>query len=141
MRTECSVSKDSVETPETKKSKLFDTPLSDIVLHRNYNCCENTPGVPHSACLVRVGACRVQFHEHQESFQGEATGCSQCIELLKFSEAVGGCDTEMDFEETRGMSDSVAPLLLANIANGRSMKDMPLGVCGLGTRWPLPVGS
>ena len=29
------------------------------------------------------------------------------VELLKFLEAVGGCDTEMDFEENRCMSDLV----------------------------------
>ena len=45
------------------------------------------------------------------------------VELLKFLEAVGDCDTEMDFEETRCM---VAPLQLANIANGRSMNDVRL---------------
>ena len=36
--TERFVGKDTVDTPKTKKSKLFDTPLSDIVLHRNYSC-------------------------------------------------------------------------------------------------------
>ena len=39
------VGKHTVDTPKTKKSKLFDTPLSGIVLHRNYNCWQNTPGV------------------------------------------------------------------------------------------------
>ena len=62
------------------------------------------------------------LHGHQESFEGEAT--------VRFPqgllEAVGDCDTEMDFEETRAISDLVAPLLQANIANGRSMKDVRL---------------
>ena len=48
------------------------------------------------------------------------------VELLKFLDAVGDYDTELDFEETRSMCDLVAPLQLANIANGRSMKDVRL---------------
>ena len=48
------------------------------------------------------------------------------VELLKFLEAVGDCDTEMDFDETRCTSGLVAPLHLANIANGRPMKDVRL---------------
>ena len=48
------------------------------------------------------------------------------VELLKFLDAVGDCDTGMDFEETRCMSDLVAPLQLANVANGRSTKDVRL---------------
>ena len=55
------------------------------------------------------------------------------VELLKFLEGVGDCDTEMDFEETRCM---VAPLQLANIANGRSLKDVRLEFVD----WALPVG-
>ena len=43
--TERFVGKDTVNTPNTKKFKLFDTPLSEIVLHRNYNCWQTTPGV------------------------------------------------------------------------------------------------
>ena len=43
--TERFVGKDTVDTPTTKKSKFFDTLLSEIVLHRNYNCWQNTHGV------------------------------------------------------------------------------------------------
>ena len=78
---------------------------------------------PRSACFVRVGTCRVQLPEHQESFEGEATEVPK-VELLK--EAVSDCDTDMDCEETRCMSDLVPPLQLANIANGRPMKDVRL---------------
>ena len=52
------------------------------------------------------------------------------VELLKFLEVVGDCDTEMDFEETRCMSDLGVPLQLANIANARSMKNVRLEFVG-----------
>ena len=62
---------------QTKKSKLFDATLSDIVLQQELQLqAEYTRG-PHSPCLVRVGAGRVQLHEHQASSEGEATGGSQ----------------------------------------------------------------
>ena len=48
------------------------------------------------------------------------------MSYLEFFEAVGDCDTEMDFGKTRCMSDLVAPLQLTNIANGRRMKDARL---------------
>ena len=114
--------KDTVDTPKTKKSKVFDTLLSDIVLHRNYNCCQNTPGVHIQRALYEMELVvfspmniRILLKRRQQEVPK--------VELLKFLEAVGDCDTEMDFEETRCM---VAPLQLANIANGRSMKDVRL---------------
>ena len=42
--------------------------------------------------------------------------------MLNFLEVVGEWDTEVDFEETRCMSDLVAPLQLANVVNGRHEK-------------------
>ena len=116
---------DTVDTHKTKKSKLCDTPLSEIVLHRNYNCWQNTPGVHIQRALYELEP--VVFSPMNiRSLPKERQRKVPKVELLKFLEAVGDCDTEMDFEESRSMSDLVAPLQLANIANGRSMKDVRL---------------
>ena len=134
--TERIVGNDTVDTPKTKKSKLFDTPQGGIVLHRNYNFWQNTPGVHIQRALYELEP--VVFSPMNiRSLLKERQREVPKVELLKFLEAVGDCDTKMDFEETRCMSDLVAPLQLANIANGRTMKDVRLEF-GLGTRWPLP---
>ena len=57
------VGKDTVDTPKTKNSELFDTPLNDIVLHRNYNCWQNTPGVHIQRAL----------YDNKEPFEREAS--------------------------------------------------------------------
>ena len=92
------------------------------MLHKNYNCGQNSPGSHIQRALYELEPVVFSLHGHQETFEGEAT--------VRFPqgllEAVGDCDTEMDFEETRAISDLVAPLLQANIANGRSMKDVRL---------------
>ena len=121
--TERFVGKDTVDAPKTKKSKLFDTPLSDIVLHWNCNCWQNAPRVHIQRALYELEPVvfspmniRSLLKERQrEVHKGE---------LLQFLEAVGDSDTEMDFEEARCMAHLVAPLQLANIANGRTMKDV-----------------
>ena len=119
------VGKDTVDTPKTKKSKLFDSPLSETVLHRNYNCWQNTPGVHIQRALYELEL--VVFSTMNiRSLLKERQREVPKVELLKFLEAVGDCDTEMDFEETRCMSELVALLQLANIANGRPMKDVRL---------------
>ena len=105
--TERFLGKDTVDTPKTKKSKLFDKPLSDLVLHRNYTCWQNTPRVHiQRASLQRVVFSPLNIRSLLKERQREVPK----VELLKFLEAVGDCDTWMDFVVTRCMSDLVAPL-------------------------------
>ena len=89
---------------KTKKSKLFDTPLSEIVLHRNCNCWQNTPGV-HIQRVLHELELVVFSPMNIRSLLKEGQREVPRVELLKFLEAVGDCDTEMDFEETRCVSD------------------------------------
>ena len=52
--TERFVGKDTVDTPRTKKSKLFDTPLSEVVAAHELQLLAQYTRRPHSACLVRA---------------------------------------------------------------------------------------
>ena len=101
--------KDTVDTPRTKKSKLFDTPLSEIVLHMNYNCWQHIPGVHIQRALCELEP--VVFSPMNiRSLLKERQREVPKVELLKFLEAVGDCDTEMDLEEICCMFELVAPL-------------------------------
>ena len=95
------------------------------MLHRNCNCWQNTPSVHIQRAqyeLELVVFSTMNIRSLLKERQREVPK----VELLKFLEAVGVCDTEMDFEETRCMFELVALLQLANIANGRPMKDVRL---------------
>ena len=113
--TERFVGKDTVDTPKPKKSMLFDTPLSEIVLHKNANCWQNTPGVHIQRALDELEPVMFSTMNIRSLLKQRQREVPK-VELLKFLEAVGDCDTEMDFDETRCMSELVALLQLANIA-------------------------
>ena len=126
--TERFVGKDTVDTPKTKKSKLFDTPLSEIVLHRNCNCWQNTPGVHIQRALYELEL--VVFSSM--NIRSLSKERQQVRWRLRHRDGLRGDSFHVRLGRTSPAGEHRERPLLERCA---------LGVFGEGTRWPLPFDS
>ena len=130
--TERFVGKDTVDTPKPKKSMLSDTLLSEIVLHKNTNCWQNTPGVHIQRALdelepVMFSTMNIRSLLKQRQGRFPRLSCSISWRQLAIA--------TLRWTSTR----LVACPSWSHLSSWRTSRRCALGVCGLGTRWPLPV--